>query len=113
MRVGIKDLQVLCIIGCLPEERENPQVLLTDLSLELPPPSKDALSETVDYTKVAKLIEDTARQGRFFLLETLASEIAKNLLNQFLQITSLKITIKKPKAIKNAAYSFVELEYGR
>lgn len=111
--VGIKDLHISCIIGCLEEERKAPQELLIDFSLHLPIPSQDLLSETVDYTKVAELIDNTAKSGCYFLLETLALRIAKNILQNFLQVTKVEIIIKKQNALKTAAYSFVELKYGR
>jgi FolB domain-containing protein len=111
--VGIKDLQIRCIIGCLSEERNSPQTILVDVTMHFLQPAADTLSDTVDYVAVSKLIEEVATKGAFLLIETLAHEIAFRIAAKFLQVYRLFVVIKKAGALKNAAYTFTELEYER
>jgi dihydroneopterin aldolase len=108
--VGIKDLKVCCIIGCLPEERKTPQTILMDITMRLLLPTVDSISETVDYTVLATLAEEIATQGKYALLETLAHALITGLAKKYPQIQKLSLLIKKERALENAAYTFVELE---
>ena len=56
MTLMIEGIEVECIIGDLPEEREREQTLVVDAELEIPDRAAetDALADTVDYAAAAE-----------------------------------------------------------
>jgi dihydroneopterin aldolase len=100
--IGFKDLQIECIIGLYPEERGTPQTLLIDLSVDT--------KEFVDYAEAAALLTELAIGGRYELIETLAHDAALAIRTKWPAIRAVTITIKKPAALKKAAYAFAKVE---
>lgn len=101
-QIGFQDLKVKCIIGLLEEERLSEQLLSIDLAVE----TKDY----IDYTELANLVRLMAETGQFLLLETLADETIKALYKKWPSIEEVSITIKKPRALSEAAYAFVRMK---
>jgi dihydroneopterin aldolase len=58
----------------------------------------DDLTLTVDYSKVQKLAEQIFNGKKFNLLETLAQNICKGILDNFQQVRSVRVSIRKAKA---------------
>ena len=58
MTLMIEGIEVECIIGDLPEEREREQTLVVDAELEIPDRAAetDALADTVDYAAAAERV---------------------------------------------------------
>ena len=76
----LQGLEVSCIIGDLPSERHQEQVLTVDLSLSLDlskAARSDALSETVDYAALVAEIRDRLRAEKCRLLERAAHVVAE------------------------------------
>lgn len=105
MKVGIKDLKVECIIGCLPEEEEAEQEILFDIEVEVPMPTGDRLENTLCYLLLKEYVETVAKRTRYHLIETLAHEVARYIL-QHLDVSNVLITVKKPTAVPNARYAY-------
>ena len=105
MLVGISDLRVNCIIGCLPEEEEAEQEILFDVEVELPRPKKDSIENTLNYLLLKECAENIAHKNTYRLIESLAYDVAEALLNQ-MEISSAKVTVKKPSAIPNGKYAY-------
>ncbi len=114
-RIAIHDLAVDCIVGVHPWEREAEQRLFLDVELELdlgPAAASDAVADTVDYDAAAREIARIAREGRFRLLEALAYRVADHLLEEP-RVASVRVRVKKPRAILAAAWAAVEVERRR
>jgi dihydroneopterin aldolase len=96
-RIHIEQLELSARLGVLDEERSRPQRLTVTLRLE-PQREFDALSDditnTIDYFSVCRAAQAlcTARPRK--LLETLAEEIATELLAQF-PIRAVDIELRK------------------
>ena len=108
--IKIKEARFLCSIGISKNEKKKKQELIIDLelSLDLSKPGKtDKLSDTIDYTIVIDQITKIIENNSFHLLEHLAAEVVKKLME--LSVKKVKIEIKKPNAIKNAAYTSVKI----
>jgi len=112
MKIGFHKLLVCCVIGVLEQERQNEQELFITLEAACRPPEGDVLEEAVDYSRLAALCEQTAKEGEYQLIETLAAAIAARLFDEE-RITSLKLRIEKPAALPAAAAAFVEVEKRR
>jgi len=112
----LKDLEISCIIGIYPHEREKEQSIFLDLILEsdLNPSAKsDNIKDTLDYDKVAETANQLARQKKYQLIETFAHELNEKILNDFTQISKCTTTVKKPAAVPKARYAAVTCEKSR
>ncbi len=100
-RIFIRGLQSRAVIGVHPWEREIRQRLLLDLELWWdcrPAAASDSLAQTCDYAAVAERIQAFVQQSQFQLIETLAEECAKLLLNEF-ALPKVRVTLHKPDAL--------------
>lgn len=85
-RIHVRGLEVETRIGVPDEERAEPQVLKVDL--EMTPGTEfaamgDEVAETIDYHRVCIEVRKLAAQGERKLIETLASEIADRIIDDF------------------------------
>lgn len=105
--VLIRDLEIRCIIGILPHERVQPQSLFLDIDLDLdlaPAAAGEDVNRTVDYAAVSHwLTERVVRRG-YRLVETLAVESCRGILQRHPQVARVAITVKKPAAVPSAAW---------
>lgn len=85
--------------GVLPEERVQGQDFVADIEMLLDRfPEDDDLAGTVDYSAVADLVVATIESGPHQLIETLANEIAANILDSAPLAQSVRVTVHKPSA---------------
>ena len=113
--IFIRDLTFDAIIGVHEHERTTPQPLRIDLQLEVDaavPARSKQLSDTVDYAHVAAEVEQLTRQIEPLLIETLAEDIAANLLANPL-IHGVTVRIEKPQALPDSAVPGVEIYRAR
>lgn len=109
--IGFEEQQVTCIIGDLPEERETEQTLLIDLLVEADISRcfhTDQTTDTVDYVRLADICSETAQQGKYRLLETLAHNILIRIVTT-LPVKGATIKIRKPAAFLSAKCAKVEM----
>jgi dihydroneopterin aldolase len=93
--VQLQGLQVYGYHGVLEEEQRLGQLFLFDVELEVGERGADDRIETaVDYRRVAAAVREVS-EGRFDLLEALASATADELLERF-QPTWLRVRVRKP-----------------
>lgn len=100
LKIGFNQLPVRCIIGVLPSERKEPQLLTIDLRVEIESPSLDRLESSVDYCSLAEAVKRISEK-QFFLLERFALEVVDYLLAHF-PIQSVWIRITKPGVVQGA-----------
>lgn len=109
--IGISDLKVNCVIGIYPHERTIEQNLFIDVKIKYDfqhARLSENVKDTIDYAKVAEVITELGVTNQYQLIETYAEDTAKKLLELF-AIEEVYVKIKKPGAVKNAAYPFVEI----
>ena len=98
--VYLRQLPVSCIVGIHADERAAMQELLISVELEVDfsrARDSDAIEDAVDYRNVAEQIVDTARAGRFQLIETLAERLADQLLTP--GVLAVTVDVQKPAAL--------------
>ena len=113
--IGFEELQVGCIIGTEPHEREREQRLLVDLSVEMdlaPAAASGLLADTVDYVALAALSTQMAQEGRYALVEQYIADLARAVLDAF-AVASVSIRVRKPAALEQAACAFLTLRLER
>ena len=109
--IGVSDLKVNCIIGIYPHERTLEQNLFIDIQIKYDfqkARQSENVIDTIDYAKVADIVTDLGVSKKYQLIETYAEDAAQKILDQF-SIDEVFIRIKKPGAVKNAAYPYVEI----
>ena len=87
--------------GCSTEEQTLGQKFKVDAEIffDLSKSGKsDDMADTIDYTKILATIKKIVEGEPRKLIETVAEEIAENLLNEFSKIDAVKIVLHKPFA---------------
>jgi len=114
--VGLKGLQIECIVGILNHERRNAQTVIADIELDYDfatAADSEAIGDAVDYAAVASSVHDFVRRRAFQLIETMAEETAAMLLAELTRVRTVRLEIRKPAAVAAAACSFVRVERHR
>jgi dihydroneopterin aldolase len=116
--INIRDLNVDCVIGVNPDERQRTQRLVLQVELQLNidrAATMDRLDLTVDYEAVCSQILFLLRSGQFRLLETACQVVCRTLLlpptdgERRAAIEACKIRIDKPEGLKGQALPGVEV----
>ena len=111
-KIIIKDLSARGIIGVNPDERNQPQEIIINVTIFLDTSivgQSDEISDTVSYSTLAKKIRTLAEMAQRFTLEALAEDIAKICLNAE-SVQKVLVRVEKPRAIRFAASAGVEIE---
>lgn len=110
-RIFIEGLQVEALIGVYDWERDTPQPLLIDLELHTnlqTAADSDQVADTVDYAKVAGLLQLVASQSQFELLEALAQKMIIEVMQRF-SVAKVCIKLSKPNILDNAKHVSVSM----
>lgn len=94
-RIHIEQLEIYARVGVPESERAEPQRLVLTVTLW---PKKtrprDNISDTVNYSEVVAALKELATQRDYRLIETLAEEIAGDLLSRF-PLRKIAIEVRK------------------
>jgi FolB domain-containing protein len=114
-KVFIKNLHVKAIIGVDQQERETPQdiVINTTVQTDTSTASKtDNISDCIDYANLTDKIRHLATNAKRFTVEALAEDIAHLCLSDP-RIKKVSIRIEKTGAVKDTDSVGVEIERDR
>lgn len=104
-QIKISDLHMHAIIGVNPDERENRQDVLVNLTLDVdtrPAARSDDINDAVNYRTITKTILEIVETSRFFLVERLAEAIANACLEEP-RVLRVQVSVEKPSALRFAA----------
>lgn len=107
----INDLIIPCLIGVFENERKEKQQIIINIMLSVDTRKagkSDNLNDTVNYHELSLQIVKLVENSKFYLLEKLAQEVA-NLCLQDTRIKQVTVRVEKPKAIKLAKSSAIEI----
>lgn len=107
-KIIFNNLKTYCIIGTLKRERFKKQKLIFNIELFLDFNDlelNDDISNTVDYKKLAQKILSFVKEKNFYLIETVALQVAQLCLQYSDKIKKVKVRIDKPLALKKIAAS--------
>ena len=110
-KLELRGLEVRCVIGDLPTERDREQVLTLDVTLACDLSAvcaSDRVEDTVDYAVLAETIRDALRQARFRMIESAASRVAAVCL-EAPRVSEVWVRIAKPGAVAGLREAAVEL----
>lgn len=103
--IWIKSLKVQSQIGVSEAERQQPQELHVDLSIQPTAPfpyMNDDVMRTIDYAAVANRVQGLAEEGPRHLIETLAADIARLIVDEF-HAVAVVVEVRK-FVLPNAEY---------
>jgi len=110
--VYIQNLNIQCIVGILPHERIQEQTLLLDIEVDYDfekARKNEQINNAVDYTKIAKSVENLLVSKKYQLIETAVEDIGDLLFEKWPKLKRCSIQIKKPSAIENADFAAVKI----
>ena len=102
--------------GCTLEEQKLGQKFYVDLELNLDLSKvgqSDSYDDTVDYSQVILSVEKIVGGTPRRLIETVAEELAANILAEFEKVDSLTVTLHKPNAPLPMTYKDVAVQIFR
>lgn len=114
-RIFITALTAEAVIGIYDWERHVKQRLEIDLEMWLDlrgAGASDAIEDTLNYKSVAKRVLAFVEASSFRLVEALAAEIARIVLEEA-RVVRVKVTVHKPGAIRHSRDVGVVIERAR
>ena len=109
--VFIKDFIIQEIIGIHDHEKKKKQKIKFNIVLDVNQstvPNEKDIKSIVDYEKITNKLENLTKDKKYNFLESLAEDSFKEIFEDK-RISSVKIKIEKPDAIKNADSVGVEI----
>jgi len=98
LKVIISALRLSVRLGCTADERAYPQIVETDLAINLSSyksADSDLLADTVDYMAIVQTVKKAATDREFALLETLAAEIGRAIVLKEALAESVSVSVTK------------------
>lgn len=95
--IVIKDLEVQFRVGVPDAERAQPQRLLITLKIEhdfVAAAGADSIGATIDYYAVSRAVLDLGKERSWKLIETLAEDLARLVLDRF-GASGVMVEVKK------------------
>jgi dihydroneopterin aldolase len=110
--VYVRDLKADALIGIYEWERRIRQQIRIDLEMgwdNKKPAATDNIEDTLNYKAAANLVKELVANSAYELVETLAEEIARELINA-MQIPWIRVTLGKPCAVTDSTEVGVSIE---
>jgi FolB domain-containing protein len=104
--IEVEGLQLHCIVGVRPDERDREQAVAIDLrlGLDLTAAGRSArIGATVDYSRVTEEVVALLRFRRYRLIENAAEEVAAMLFGVHPRVEHLQLRLAKPRALEGRA----------
>lgn len=112
----IKGLKLYAYHGVNPEEKEDGQNFILDIvmSVDLSKPCmSDNIDDSVSYAKVIKTVSRVFCAEKYDLLEKASQVTADAVLNEYPQVKSITVELKKPEAPMKADFDYVSVKITR
>ena len=110
-RIIIRGLRIFAYHGVNPEEKQNGQDFVIDLTatLDLSAASlSDNLDDTVSYAKIIKTVKRVFTAEKYDLIEKCAGAVAEAVLEEYPQIEEVTVKVMKPDAPISADFGPIE-----
>lgn len=114
-RITLKNMVFFGYHGALKEEREIGGRFEVDIELigDFSTASEtDKLSDAVDYQKAYFLIKEKIEGSKYHLIETIAGDVAKEILSAF-AVSKVNVRIRKRNVPIGGVIDYVEVELSR
>ena len=111
-KVFIEALEIECVIGIYDWERKIKQTIMLDIEMAFDnriPAASDNINDTLDYKAVSKRLIEFVGESSFGLVETLAEQCCKIIIEEF-KVKHVKFKLSKMAAVRGAKAVGVILE---
>ncbi|RKJ40964.1 dihydroneopterin aldolase [Acutalibacter sp. 1XD8-33] len=112
-KIIIAGLEIFACHGVNPEEKENGQVFLLDITLMADlsrARHSDKLDDTVNYAAVRKTVHRVFTGAKYDLIERAAQAVCEGILSEHPLVQEVCLRLKKPEAPMNAKFDYVAVE---
>ncbi len=109
-KILIKGLKLFAYHGVNPEEKENGQNFIFDIELSVNMNKachSDNVEDTVSYAKVVKTVRRVFTAEKYDLLEKCAQVVSDAILEEYSDIFTVELTLKKPEAPVSAEFEYM------
>lgn len=114
-KVFIEALEIDALIGIYDWERRIRQTLSFDIEMGFDnrvPAASDDIAHTLNYKAVSKRLVELVQASSYGLVETLAEECARVILDEF-RVSHVRLKLSKPGAVRGARAVGVIIERSR
>jgi len=111
--VGIRDLEVECVLGVYDEERLTSRSVRIDIEVDYDMESivrSDQIRDGIDYDRIVEISREHAAWAKYRTLEALVGGIVDLLARAYPFVERIKVAAAKPGAIPGATESWVTVE---
>ena len=105
-RIFVKGLKVMAAIGIYDHEHGRTQPLVIDAVFDLSLHDIHGLKDTLNYELVGQIARDFIGRGHIRLVETLAEDMARALI-ELPHVERVEVSISKPEALSDADHAGV------
>lgn len=115
-KILLKNMGFYGYHGVFKEEASLGQKFFIDMELYLSTKEAgitDEMDKSVNYGEVYNVIKEVVEQRRFNLLEALAENIGKEVLERFKLVDEVMVRVKKPEAPVPGIYDYFGVEIRR
>jgi dihydroneopterin aldolase len=111
----MSEIDCVAAIGVTPEERTIKQRLSIDIELAVDAAAAartDSLKDALDYSKVARAVQEVCRSRDFHLIETVAEHLAARILKDFSTV-QVRVLVRKLTPVLEPRVTQVAVEITR
>ena len=115
-KILIRDLKLFAYHGVNPEEKRDGQNFYFDIDLSVNMTKAchtDDVEDTVSYAKVIKTVRRVFCAEKYNLIEKAAEVTAQAILEEYPDVFTVALTLKKPEAPVKADFGFVAVSITR
>lgn len=115
-KILIRDLKIFAYHGVNPEEKRDGQHFVFDIDLSVNITKachSDDVNDTVSYAKVIKTVTRVVTEQKYDLLEKVAQVTSDAIFEEYPEVFSIDITLKKPEAPMKADFNWVGVQISR
>lgn len=112
--IFLRGLRIETVIGIYDWERTIKQTVILDLEMASDirkAAASDDIADTLDYKAVSKRVISFVEESSFFLVEKLAEEVARIVIDEF-GVPWVRLTLNKQGAIRGASDVGIIIERG-
>ncbi|MFD2706344.1 dihydroneopterin aldolase [Salibacterium lacus] len=115
-KIFLKGMEFYAYHGVFPEENKLGQPFCVDLVLEADlkeAAAEDNLEKSVNYAEAHQAVKTVVEEKCYNLVETIAEEIADEVLHAFSIVKTATVKVKKPNPPIDGHYEYVAIELTR